>query len=160
MTIFDKNDLERKGFREVTPGKWAKAATTRHAEPAKNKFNAKKVTTKDGVYDSKREYAFKMLLDEHNIEYVMKEKYILQQRFKYGSEAIRDIVIIPDFTFKVNGEIRAIVDVKGMIMRDFRLKVKMLKRHFMLKKCCVPIMMPRNKAEMSETLAHLKRLLK
>lgn len=148
------------------PGK--KTPLTPKGEIAKiNKFHAVKVEAEGIKYDSKREYAFKQLLDRYGIHYEIKRKYILQEGFVYGEEKIRPIAIIPDFTIlKKNAvlyrnEAFAIVDIKGMIMVDFKLKVKMLKRVLInQQQRAVPVFMPRNKKEIEITIQKLISIIK
>jgi hypothetical protein len=91
----------------------------------------------------------------------MKEEYVLQEGFTYTGEKIRTIRIIPDFGIYHNGNLVAIADPKGMIMPDFKLKIKLLKAYFInVLKREVPIFMPTNKKEMAEVINEILKLIK
>ena len=158
---FTIESLIKKGYRLVGDA-WVKGVpgdNKVHGVPKEHKFHAKGKDV-DGVhYDSQREYSFKIMLDVHKIKYRMKEVIILQEGFKYAEETIRAIKIIPDFGIIGRTGIVAIVDVKGMILPDFKMKIKMLKRLLFKMDKIVPIFMPTNKKEMSETIQELLKLI-
>jgi len=153
-----------KGFVETKPGHWqrvTKGNPITVKTTKEHKYHAKKKIV-DGVhYDSQREYEFSRLLTANKIEFLLKEVYVLQEKFKYCGESIREIKIIPDFTIIKEGNKFpiAICDPKGMIMVDFKIKIKMLKNFFRQRGAEVPVFMPTNKKEMSETIIELKKLL-
>lgn len=167
---FQIKDMIAKGFVETSPGHWRRVTKGNPltVKPAKkHKYGAKSKDV-DGVhYDSQREYAFKQMLDANRILYEMKRKFILQEKFNYRGEAIRQIAIIPDFLivnqYPNTPYILAVVDVKGMILPDFKIKIKMLKSYFTkqgIGECHnPPIFMPTNKKEMAETITELKKLI-
>lgn len=143
------------GTAKLSPNDFAK----KFNEIKPHKYHAKSKIV-DGVrYDSQREYEFSRLLRLHNIQFGMKIEYVLQEGFEYMGEKIRPIKIIPDFNIYKNGKLCAIVDIKGMILPDFKIKVKMLKNYFFKEKCSIPIFMPTNKKEMNETIHELLKII-
>lgn len=168
---FDKATLEKMGYQETSKGVWEKVgpkkAKVAEKSPKselkgvkKHKYNAKKVV-EDGVkYDSKLELAFKHLLDANGIEYTMKIKYNLQEKFRYLGEAIRAINIFPDFIITKGALSVAIVDTKGVRTEVYKLKAKMLKKKLFEMNHEIPIFTPRNKKQMQETIDELLKLTK
>jgi len=160
MTHFTMKDMVAKGLVQGKDGTWSKAKPD--AVPAKkHKYNARSKIV-DGVkYDSTREYDFKVMLDLNRIAYNMKEEYVLQPEFVYMGEKIRAIKTIPDFTVYSRFGRVAIVDPKGVIMPDFRIKMKMLK-HKLLRELQldIPIFLPQSKEEMNQVIRELLELIK
>ena len=97
------------------------------------------------------------MLRLNNIEFTMKEEFVLQEKFRYLGEAIREIKIIPDFLIKKNGETVAICDTKGMITDLSKMKFKMLKAKLEKQ---IPIFMPTNKAKCEEVIRKILELIK
>jgi Protein of unknown function (DUF1064) len=158
MSEFTEDTLRAKGFRKVGDT-WIKGKPNpKDNIPIKNKphkYGAKSKEV-DGVhYDSTREYDFKCLLDFHKIPYTMKEVYVLQEGFKYMGETIRSIKIIPDFQIHNRKRVIALVDIKGIILPNFLLKIKMLKQILHRQVEEIPIFLPTNKKEMQETIQQL-----
>lgn len=122
----------------------------------RHKFNAVPVIV-DGVkYDSTREYNFKVMLDRARINYTMKHKFVLQNKFRYLGEMVREISIKPDFViFNRVGVACAIVDVKGMITEPFKLRVKMLQRSISNSNKQIPIFLPSSDASCSKVILEL-----
>jgi len=127
------------------------------ATPKKTKYSNKKVVTDGNKFDSTLESKFYNLLKLHGIEFTMKEVFVLQSKFKYMGETIREIKIIPDFLIKKNGETVCIVDTKGMITDLSKMKFKMLKSKLTNQ---IPIFMPTNKAKSEETIRKILELIK
>lgn len=89
------------------------------------KFKAIK-TTVDGItFDSKAEAIY---YSQHKKDknMTMQEKFVLLDKFKLNGKAYREISYFADFVFRNdNNEIVKVVDVKGMVLPEFRLKAKM-----------------------------------
>lgn len=90
-----------------------------------NKYNAHKVVTDDGKFDSKREYEywlkFKQLEQEGKIERLQRQvKYVLIPK----TDKYRELSYIADFVYIENG-VEHIVDIKGMVLPEFKLKQKL-----------------------------------
>ncbi len=157
---FNMQHMVEKGYVEVSPGVWAKPSSPVFKPTKKHKYGAVSKDV-DGVhYDSQREYKFKTLLDINKIPYIMKEEYVLQNKFMYGEETIRAIKIIPDFTIYGRSGRVAILDIKGMILPDFKIKVKMLKKHLLsYMGLNIPVIMPTNKDEMNQAIRDILLLI-
>lgn len=96
----------------------------------KNKYNRKRVTIDNITFDSKRESEYYLILKEKE-----KNKEItnlqLQKRFKLqdeyingNNEKIKKIEYIADFVYEdLKGQTH-VIDVKGMILPEFKLKKK------------------------------------
>lgn len=119
--------------------------------------NATKIEV-DGIkFDSKLEAYFYGLLKQLDIPFTMKEKIVLQEKFKYGSESIREIYMLPDF--KILGLGYPIyVDTKGFQTNDNKIKVKMLKKKLFDRYENSEIHLPKNQKECNELASRLKSL--
>lgn len=89
-----------------------------------NKYNAYKVVTDDGKFDSKREYEYwlklKELEQEGKIEHLQRQvKYVLIPK----TDKYREVSYVADFVYVESG-IEHIIDVKGMVLPEFRIKQK------------------------------------
>lgn len=91
-----------------------------------NKYNAKKVKTDDGqIFDSKKEY-------EWYLEYLKLEQLgeisNLQRQVKFNlipkTDKYREMNYIADFVFIDKNGDEHIVDVKGMVLPEFKMKQK------------------------------------
>ena len=97
----------------------------------KNKYNAKKIKTEDGlVFDSKKEYEYWLKLreleDAGKIEHLQRQvKYVLIEK----NDKYRELSYRADFVYLENG-VEHIVDVKGMILPEFKLKQKLFYSKF------------------------------
>jgi hypothetical protein len=127
------------------------------ATPKKTKYSNKKVENNGHKFDSRIESNFYNMLRLNNIEFTMKEVFILQDKFRYLDEAVREIKIIPDFLVKKNGETICIIDTKGMITDLSKMKYKMLKAKLEKQ---IPIFMPTNKAKCEEAIRKILELLR
>lgn len=167
MSGVDIEFFVKRGYVEIPPGsgKWEKPAKGSAVASAEKKKRAHKYGAKsknvDGVrYDSQREHEFKIMLDYNKIPYNMKEEYVLQPQFVYHDESIKAIKIIPDFTIYNQGIRIAIVDIKGMVLPDFKIKTKMLKHKLCFDlKCPIPVFMPTSQESMKETISKLLCLM-
>ena len=96
-----------------------------------NKYHNKKVEI-DGIkFDSTMEseyYLYLKDLKEKGIvtNFEMQVKYLLQEKFKYKETTIREINYIADFKVTYSDVHEEVIDVKGQILNDFKLKRKML----------------------------------
>jgi hypothetical protein len=88
----------------------------------------------------------------------MKDVFILQEKFRYMGEAIREVKIIPDFVIRKSGIIIAIVDTKGLQTDKSKLQFKLLKNHLIDSQ--VPIFLPTNKAKCEEAIRKILELTK
>ena len=147
------------GVWERAPKKPKVAQKSAMKQPKANKFNAKKITEDGITYDSKRELAFKHLLDLNGIQYKMQVRVVLQPKFKYNGKAVREIAMVPDYMVTKGDRTVAIVDVKGMITDTYKLKEKMLKCKLLETGYEVPIFTPNSKKQMEEVIREILNLI-
>ncbi|MFZ1389473.1 MAG: DUF1064 domain-containing protein [Thiolinea sp.] len=128
------------------------------ATQKKTKYKNAKIEVDGNKFDSTIERNFYNLLNLYKIEFTMKDVFVLQDKFRYLGEAVRDVKIVPDFVIRKNGVIFAIVDTKGMQTDKSKLQIKLLKNH--LKEKQVPIFLPNNKTKSEETIRKILELIK
>src|SRR3990167_815957 len=159
-------DMLDKGFIRGSDGVWVrnKEKPTKcpkvsqiegKAPKTAHKYNAKGKDVDGTHYDSQREYRFKQMLDWNKIPYAMKEVFMIQEGFEYLDEKIIPIKIIPDFIIYNRKEIIAVVDIKGMVLPDFKIKMKMLKSFFKKYVKEIPVFLPTNNTEMQEAIREI-----
>nr|DAU91445.1 MAG TPA: Endonuclease [Caudoviricetes sp.] len=91
----------------------------------KSKYNAKKIEKYNRVWDSKAELLYYELIEDKS-KVKCQEKFVLQDKFKLNGKAYREIYYKPDFTFYDDaGNLIKVIDVKGMILPEFKIKAKM-----------------------------------
>lgn len=105
-----------------------------------SKYNAKKITTSDGTFDSKKEYNRWLVLKDmeskgeiselkRQIKFELLPKQILiEPRVKKGRKQKCELPVsyIADFTYKQNGDF-IVEDAKGMRTPEYTLKRKLMK---------------------------------
>lgn len=92
-----------------------------------NKYNAKK-TVVDGItFDSKREAEVYSQLKADGVKFDRQVEFILQEGFTDGqNRKQRPIKYIADFVIMDwNNKIEKVIDVKGMVLPEFKLKQKL-----------------------------------
>ena len=93
----------------------------------RNKYNAKKIKTEDGlVFDSKKEYEYWLKLreleDAGKIEHLQRQvKFVLIPK----NDKYREMSYRADFVYDDENGVEHIIDVKGMILPEFKLKQKL-----------------------------------
>lgn len=128
----------------------------KEVKPKQHKYRAKKVISNGVTYDSTREFNFKVALDKARIKYEMKYRFVLQKKFRYMGKGISEIAIIPDFIiYDKSGNTCAIVDVKGMITPQFRIKWKMLQNAIRLSGKEIPLFLPSTNTECDKVILQL-----
>ena len=128
------------------------------ATPKKGKYNNVKIENDGHKFDSRIESNFYNMLRLNGIEFTMKDVFILQDKFRYMGEAIREVKIIPDFVIRKSGVIIAIVDTKGLQTDKSKLQFKLLKHHLIENQ--VFIFLPTNKAKCEEAIRKILELTK
>lgn len=115
--------------------------------------NARKVTDEKGrTFDSKLEHYFASQLDKHNIPYEWQRKFVLQEKFRYRSEAVREMTLTIDFflpTFDM------LVDTKGFFNDTAPIKHKLLKRKLLTEGKPYEIRLPKNRKECDALVVEL-----
>lgn len=114
--------------------------------------NAVKVTIDGEEYDSRLEAHTGGLFKQYGIKFERQVCYILQEKFRYGTELIRPITLTVDFILP---DYNLIVDPKGFANDRAPLKYKMLKKHLFDKGIFMEIVMPRNHKECAELINKL-----
>jgi hypothetical protein len=112
----------------VDVAKWL-GRNNRAAVGGVGKYNvsAREMRTLDGiVYDSKLEMLAEKLLREHGIAHERQAPFILQEGFTRDGKKIRDIRIVVDFVIALPDGRRLALDAKGLVLREFKLKAKLL----------------------------------
>ena len=95
-----------------------------------NKYNNKKTVVDNIVFDSKNESlyyeALKDLKEKGSIkDFELQPKYLLQEAFVKNGKRYRPITYIADFRVINNDGSAYIVDIKGMLTTEFKIKMKL-----------------------------------
>lgn len=95
-----------------------------------SKYNNKKTTIDDIVFDSKNEALYYQMLKEMKTKGLIKDfelqpKFILQEGFEKDEKKYRAINYIADFRVINNDDSFYVVDVKGMLTTEFKIKMKL-----------------------------------
>lgn len=115
--------------------------------------NATKLVV-DGVkFDSRLEYYMYTLLQGAGVNFEFQKVYLLQEKFRYGKEAIRPITVCTDFWLP---EHNLIIDTKGMQTQQGAIRYKMLKWVLFQQGLTPTIIMPKNKKECESVIEKLK----
>ena len=96
----------------------------------KNKYNNKKTTIDDIVFDSKDEALYYQALKDMKAKGLIKDfelqpEFILQEGFEKDEKKYRAIKYTADFRVLTNNDYSYIVDVKGMLTTEFKIKMKL-----------------------------------
>ena len=96
----------------------------------KAKYNAKKVTINEHLFDSQIEANYYLhLIEERNrkkvLSFELQPTFLLQPSFKKNGKSYRKIEYKADFDVTYPDGHKEIVDVKGMITPDFAIKQKL-----------------------------------
>ena len=84
-----------------------------------------KVFNDEGIkFDSKLEMYCYETLKEAGLYFIFQYKYVLQDKFRYNNESVRQITLTVDFYLP---DLNIIIDTKGYQREDNKLKWKMLK---------------------------------
>lgn len=91
---------------------------------SRTKYNAKKVTLDGVTFDSKAEAAFYKIHRGERME--RQKKFLLAPAHEVNGIKKRAIYYIADFVFyDENGNIKKVIDVKGVTTADFKIKAKL-----------------------------------
>lgn len=88
----------------------------------RNKFNAVKAEADNIMFDSTRERDFYSFLTKSGLQFEKQVVMTLAKGVVYQGKKLRDVEWVPDFVFP---KIRVIIDVKGMVLPEARLKMKL-----------------------------------
>lgn len=125
----DINDLplkyQQQAYKQAALLPESKQPTRAKQTNREHKYKAQKAT-EDGIkFDSKLERNCYLVLRDSGLEYSLQESFQIQEGFKDEGKAIRGITYKSDFVIKHNGNI-FILDSKGMLTPEFKLKRKLL----------------------------------
>lgn len=126
--------LQKPGMRKANQGITitAESLAKYPVEKAGNKFHVSKKEdrTTDGiVFDSKQEMLVYQWLKEAGIPMERQVTFVLQPRFELNGVKYRAIEYWADFKITVDGPggpVVYVVDVKGMRLPDYKMKLKMM----------------------------------
>ncbi|MDT3324768.1 MAG: DUF1064 domain-containing protein [Bacillota bacterium] len=110
----------------------------------KSKYGAKKTTVDGIVFDSKAESIY-YLQHKNDKRMTMQEKFVLMDKFRLNGKLYREIAYKADFVFRnENNEILKVVDVKGVLTTEFKIKAKLFAN-----RCGIPITIAKKVARMN-----------
>lgn len=96
----------------------------------KSKYGAKKTTVDGIVFDSKAESIY-YLQHKNDKRMTMQEKFVLMDKFRLNGKLYREIAYKADFVFRnENNEIVKVVDVKGVLTTEFKIKAKLFANRY------------------------------
>ena len=96
----------------------------------KSKYGAKKTTVDGVVFDSKAESIY-YLQHKNDERMTMQEKFVLMDKFRLNGKLYREIAYKADFVFRnENNEILKVVDVKGVLTTEFKIKAKLFANRY------------------------------
>jgi hypothetical protein len=127
----------------------------KETKPVNKKIrNATKLVVNDVKFDSKLEAYFYSLLVSSNIEFHFQKKFVLQDKFIFNREAIRELSIIIDFWLPTKNRL---IDTKGWQTYDGKINHKLLKKYLVNtypgKEIIIDI--PKNKKECDILIANI-----
>ena len=98
---------------------------------AKSKYHSRKVTIDGHTFDSKRESEYYLELKLRKkandiLDFELQPEFVLQDGFRRDGKAIRAIKYIADFRIIHKDFSVEIVDVKGVITKEYAIKKKLL----------------------------------
>ena len=96
----------------------------------KNKYNNKKVAIDGIVFDSRDESLYYQALKDMKEKGLIKDfelqpKFLLQEGFEKNEKKYRPISYIADFRVINNDNSSFVVDIKGMLTTEFKIKLKL-----------------------------------
>jgi hypothetical protein len=137
----EKRDNLIKELGKLVPESFVKLAEKLENKKVKNATK----TVVDGVkFDSQLEAYMYSLLKGAKIEFEFQKVYVLQEKFRYGKEAVRAVTLTVDFWLPFQN---MIIDTKGFANDVSPLKMKWLKRWLLDYYEYVNIELPKNKKE-------------
>ncbi|AKI53134.1 DUF1064 domain-containing protein [Listeria monocytogenes] len=110
----------------------------------RNKYNAKKVVIDDIKFDSKAEAAYyqqlKLLkMTGEVVSFDLQPEFILQDSFVKNGKKYHAIKYRADFLVRYKDGHEELIDVKGMLTKEFRIKQKLFELRYMQSIKCVKL---------------------
>ncbi|EAD5380305.1 DUF1064 domain-containing protein [Listeria monocytogenes] len=110
----------------------------------RSKYNAKKVVIDDIKFDSKAEAAYyqqlKLLkMSGEVVSFDLQPEFILQDSFVKNGKKYHAIKYRADFLVRYKDGHEELIDVKGMLTKEFRIKQKLFELRYMQSIKCVKL---------------------
>ena len=95
-----------------------------------SKYNNKKTVIDDIVFDSRDESLYYQALKDLKLkglikDYELQPEFLLQESFEKDGKKYRAITYIADFKVINNNDSFYVVDIKGMLTTEFKIKMKL-----------------------------------
>ncbi len=102
----------------------------------RSKYNAKKVVIDDIKFDSKAEAAYyqqlKLLkMTGEVVSFDLQPEFVLQESFRKNGKLYRAIKYKADFLVRYSDGHEELIDIKGMLTKEFRIKQKLFELRYM-----------------------------
>lgn len=110
----------------------------------RSKYNAKKVVIDNIKFDSKAEAAYyqqlKLLkMSGEVVSFDLQPEFILQDSFRKNGKLYRAIKYKADFLVRYSDGHEELIDIKGMLTKEFRIKQKLFELRYMQSIKCVKL---------------------
>lgn len=110
----------------------------------RSKYNAKKVVIDDIKFDSKAEAAYyqqlKLLkMTGEVVSFDLQPEFVLQESFRKNGKLYRAIKYKADFLVRYKDGHEELIDIKGMLTKEFRIKQKLFELRYMQSIKCVKL---------------------
>lgn len=130
-----------------------------------NKTNARKIIVDGHKFDSEMESRFYAQLVRYKAngeikDFSLQPKYTVLESFIYQGSVVKGITYTPDFLVTHLDGTFEVVEVKGMVMQDFSLRLKLFKKAYPHLKISVITECPKKYGEGFISLFELKKLRK
>ncbi len=110
----------------------------------RSKYNAKKVVIDDIKFDSKAEAAYyqqlKLLkMTGEVVSFDLQPEFTLQDSFRKNGKLYRAIKYKADFLVRYSDGHEELIDIKGMLTKEFRIKQKLFEMRYMQSIKCLKL---------------------
>lgn len=110
----------------------------------RSKYNAKKVVIDNIKFDSKAEAAYyqqlKLLkMTGEVVSFDLQPEFVLQESFRKNGKLYRAIKYKADFLVRYSDGHEELIDVKGMLTKEFRIKQKLFELRYMQSIKCLKL---------------------
>ncbi|XAO18347.1 hypothetical protein [Listeria phage vB_Lmo_C2] len=110
----------------------------------RSKYNAKKVVIDNIKFDSKAEAAYyqqlKLLkMTGEVVSFDLQPEFVLQESFRKNGKLYRAIKYKADFLVRYSDGHEELIDIKGMLTKEFRIKQKLFELRYMQSIKCLKL---------------------
>ncbi|HDU6608659.1 TPA: DUF1064 domain-containing protein [Listeria monocytogenes] len=109
----------------------------------RSKYNAKKVVIDNIKFDSKAEAAYQQLkllkLTGEVTSFDLQPEFTLQDSFRKNGKLYRAIKYKADFLVRYSDGHEELIDIKGMLTKEFRIKQKLFEMRYMQSIKCLKL---------------------